>query len=61
VLLRVKPLPISSQNSQSRRGRGSSTLTAHPQKNGGAGVVIVTPEREELCSSLRLEIQDYEQ
>jgi ribonuclease HI len=31
---------------------GSST-----RKHGGAGVVVVTPEEEELCSSLRLEFK----
>jgi ribonuclease HI len=31
---------------------GSST-----KRNGGAGVVLVTQDREELCSSLRLEFK----
>jgi ribonuclease HI len=31
---------------------GSST-----KKNGGAGVVLITPDKEELCSSLRMEFK----
>jgi ribonuclease HI len=31
---------------------GSST-----KKNGGAGVVLITPDEEELCSSLRMNLK----
>ena len=30
---------------------------SYTKKNGGAGVVLITPKREKLCSSLRLELK----